>query len=73
MSSNAVGAVAVIFVSGFAGCAATARADVHDAPAAQHMPSTQRAAAIVAAKPSPKLAAPVYVARRDGAGRAALR
>lgn len=33
MSRNAIAAMAVIFVSGFAGCAATARADAAAAPA----------------------------------------
>lgn len=39
MSRNAIAAMAVIFVSGFAGCAATARADdaaASQAPAAIH-------------------------------------
>ncbi len=51
MSRNAIAAMAVIFVSGFAGCAATARAD--DATAVEAPAATP----VRPAQPSPMLAA----------------
>lgn len=47
MSRNAIAAMAVIFVSGFAGCAATARAS--EAPAASTMTISAPAATTYAA------------------------
>lgn len=62
MSRNAVGAVAVICVSGFAGCAATARAE--PSPVAPH-PVEIIAPARIAASVAVKATAPArfYVTR----------
>lgn len=62
MSRNAVGAVAVICVSGFAGCAATARAEVNPvAPHQTEIVAPAQTIAPVAAKTATP--APVYVTR----------
>lgn len=63
MSRNAVGAVAVICVSGFAGCAATARADVK--PVTPHPIEIVAPAQTVAPATVAKTATParIYVTR----------
>ncbi len=58
MSRNAIGAVAVICVSGFAGCAATARAEVKPVPS---RPVEMIAPAHVAAPVAVKSPAKIYL------------
>lgn len=63
VSSNAIGAIAVICVSGFAGCAATARATPVEAPA----PYVRAIETPTASSETvtPRNAARIYVSRAD--------
>jgi hypothetical protein len=64
MSRNAIAAMAVIFVSGFAGCAATARAQdatARETPKAAHVQPAPAASEFTPAHETPMTAAGFYV------------